>query len=49
MSTSEGEEKRTHIPIVVMTLPWLPIVPRVVFFIGGPVTGGVKMCCTIEP
>ena len=27
----------------------LPIVPGVVCFIGGPVTVGVKMCCTIDP
>ena len=46
MSTSEGKEKMTYIPIVVMTLP---IVLSVVFFIGRPVTGRVKMCCTIEP
>ena len=31
-----------------MTLPLLPMVPSVVFFIGGPITGGVKMCCTID-
>ena len=48
VSTREGEEKRTHIPINVMTLPLLPIVPNVVF-ISGPVTGGVKMCYTIDP
>ena len=46
VSTSEDEEKRTHIPMVVMTSLLLPIVQSVVFFIGG---GGVKMCCTIDP